>query len=100
MKVVLRVATVREAERVSGSDKLLRLQVDLGEERRQVVAGIGKQFAPEDLVGRQVVMVANLAPRKIFKLESQGMILAVDTPDGGLALLQPTREVPPGAQAH
>ena len=99
-KVVLRVATVLEAERVSGSGKLLRLQVDLGEERRQVVAGIGKQFAPEVLVGRQVVMVANLAPRKIFKLESQGMILAVDTPEGGLALLQPTGPVPAGGQAH
>jgi len=100
MSVDLRVATVLEGERVSGADKLLRLQLDLGDEKRQVVAGIAKHYAPEDLVGKQVLMVANLAPRKIFKLESQGMILAIDTPDGGLALLQPTGAVPPGARAH
>jgi len=99
-KVTLRVATVLEGTRVDGSDKLLKLQVDLGDERRQIVAGIGKHFAPEDLIGRQVLVVANLAPRKIFKLESQGMILAVDTPEGGLALMQPTVPVPAGGQAH
>ncbi len=100
MKVQLRVATVLAAEPVGGADKLLKLQVDLGDERRQVVAGIAQHFEAADLVGRQVVMVANLAPRKIRKVLSQGMILAIDTPDGGLSLVQPTGPVEAGARAH
>jgi len=99
VKVDLRVATVLEAERVEGSDKLLKLQLDVGKDtRRQVVAGIAKHFAPEDLVGQQVTMVFNLAPRKMFGLESQGMVLAVDTPEGGLGLLRPTAPAAPGTR--
>ena len=100
MAVELRAATVLEATRVEGSDRLLKLQVDLGTEQRQVVSGIAEHIAPESLPGTQVVLVANLAPRKIFKLESQGMILAVDTPDGGLRLVRPDGAVPPGARVR
>jgi methionyl-tRNA synthetase len=76
VRVDLRVATVVEAERVKGADKLLRLVVDLGFEKRQIVAGIAKAYQPEALVGRKVVIVANLQPRKLRGLESNGMIVA------------------------
>ncbi len=91
-RVDLRIGTVLSCERVPKSDKLLKVQVDLGEEApRQVVAGIGKTFAPEALVGKQVVVVANLAPAKLMGLESRGMILAVrGESDADLALLSPT----------
>ncbi|MEK7649413.1 MAG: methionine--tRNA ligase subunit beta [Patescibacteria group bacterium] len=101
-KTELRVGTIRAAERVEGSDKLIRLSVDTGEvdeastERpRQIIAGIGKGYAPEDLISRQIVVVINLEPRKLMGLESQGMLLAAgaDVP----VLLTPDREVPPGA---
>jgi methionyl-tRNA synthetase len=74
--VDLRVGTVLEAERVKGADKLLRLFIDLGFEKRQVLAGIAKVYDPEKLIGRKVVVVANLAPRKLRGLESNGMIVA------------------------
>ncbi len=98
MRVDLRVATVIEAVAVEGSDRLLRLQLDLGGVQRQVVAGIAKHFAPADLIAQQVTVAFNLAPRKIFGLESQGMVLAVDTPGGDLALLRPTAPVAPGTR--
>jgi len=85
-KVELRVGQVKVAERVKGADKLLRLEVDLGSETRQVVAGIAEAYAPETLVGRKVVIVANLAPRKLRGLESNGMIVAA-SPDGGKPVL-------------
>jgi methionyl-tRNA synthetase len=85
-KVELRVAQVKVAERVKGADKLLRLEVDLGTEVRQIVAGIAEAYAPESLVGRKVVIVANLAPRKLRGLESNGMIVAA-SPEGGKAVL-------------
>jgi methionyl-tRNA synthetase len=75
-KVDLRVATVLEAERVKGADKLLRLLVDLGFEKRQILAGIATAYKPESLIGRKVVVVANLQPRKLRGLESNGMIVA------------------------
>ena len=75
-KVDLRVATVVEAERVKGADKLLRLIVDLGFEKRQILAGIALAYPPESLIGRKVVIVANLQPRKLRGLESNGMIVA------------------------
>jgi methionyl-tRNA synthetase len=95
-KVRLRVATILAAERVEGADRLLRLEVDLGEEKRQIVAGIADRFAPEDLPGRQVVVVANLKPAKIRGLESQGMLLAAQA-DGALSLIGPDGEIAPGA---
>lgn len=88
-KVDLRVATVLSCQRVEGSDRLLDFQLDLGTERRRVVSGLAQHIAPEGLEGTQVVLVANLAPRKIFKIVSQGMILTSETPEGGLALLRP-----------
>jgi len=85
-KVELRVAQVKTAERVKGADKLLRLEVDLGTEVRQIVAGIAEAYEPESLIGRKVVIVANLAPRKLRGLESNGMIVAA-SPEGGKAVL-------------
>jgi methionyl-tRNA synthetase len=85
-KIELRVGQVKVAERVKGADKLLRLEVDLGTEVRQVVAGIAEAYAPETLIGRKVVIVANLAPRKLRGLESNGMIVAA-SPEGGKPVL-------------
>jgi methionyl-tRNA synthetase len=82
-QVKLRVAKVLEAENVKKSDKLLKLQLELGNEKRQVVAGIAKSYKPEELVGKKVLVVANLKPAKLFGLESQGMILALDTTEDG-----------------
>ena len=75
-KVEMRVGQVKSAERVAGADKLLKIMVDVGEEVRQVVAGIAESYAPESLVGRKVVLVVNLAPRKLRGVESNGMVLA------------------------
>jgi methionyl-tRNA synthetase len=75
-KIQLKAATIVSAERVPKSEKLLKLQVDLGGEQRQVVAGIGKKYEPESLIGRRVVVVANLKPAKLMGVESQGMVLA------------------------
>ncbi len=78
-KLDLKVAKVIEAEKVEGSDKLLKLQLELGEERRQVVSGIAKYYAPQDIIGKNVIMVANLKPVKLKGIESQGMILAASS---------------------
>jgi methionyl-tRNA synthetase len=75
-KIQLQVAKVLSAERVPKSEKLIKLQVDLGTEQRQIVAGIGRAYAPEDLLGRRIVIVANLKPAKLMGIESQGMVLA------------------------
>jgi len=85
-KIELRVGQVKVAEKVKGADKLLRLEVDLGSEVRQVVAGIAEAYAPETLIGRKVVIVANLAPRRLRGLESNGMIVAA-SPEGGKPVL-------------
>ncbi|MHB0913520.1 MAG: methionine--tRNA ligase [Armatimonadota bacterium] len=95
-KVQLAVGKVLSAEKVEGADKLLKLQVSLGTEERQVVAGVAKWYEPESLVGREVVMITNLAPAKIRGVESQGMLLAADL-DGAAVLLSPDKEVPPGS---
>ena len=98
-KVELRVGQVKVAEKVKGADKLLRLEVDLGTEVRQVVAGIAKAYDPENLIGRKVVIVANLAPRKLRGLESQGMIVAASLGDDGVPVLAGFLEdVPIGAR--
>ena len=94
-KVELKVAKVLSAEPIEGSDKLLKLQIDLGSEQRQILSGIAKFYKPEELVGRQIVIVANLEPRQMMGLESNGMILAAG--DGELiSLLAPDKELPPG----
>lgn len=97
MKLDLRVARIKEAEKVEGADRLLKLQITIGEEDRQIVAGVAKFYAPEDLVGKQIVVVANLAPAKIRGVESQGMLLAASG-DDGLALLTPDAEMPAGSK--
>ena len=87
MKIQLRVAEVIEVEKVPKSEKLLKLKVRLDNEERQVIAGIAKSYAPENLIGKKVVIVANLQPAKLMGLESNGMILAVETSEGGLQVL-------------
>jgi methionyl-tRNA synthetase len=98
-KVEMRVGQVKVAEKVKGADKLLRLEVDIGTEVRQVVAGIAEAYAPESLVGRKVVLVVNLQPRKLRGLESNGMIVAASVGDKGLPVLAGFLEdVPVGAR--
>ena len=97
-KVELRVAQILVAERVPKADKLLRLEVDLGYEKRQILAGIAQYYEPEKLVGRKIVIVANLAPRKMRGLESNGMLLAASLEDGAPVLAGFLEEVPLGAR--
>jgi methionyl-tRNA synthetase len=97
-KVELRVAQILVAERVPKADKLLRLEVDLGYEKRQILAGIAQHYEPEKLIGRKIVIVANLAPRKMRGLESNGMLLAASLPDGAPVLAGFLEEVPLGAR--
>lgn len=97
-KVELRVGLVKVAERVPKSDKLLRLEVDIGSEVRQVLAGIAEAYAPETLVGRKVVIVSNLAPRKMRGLESNGMIVAASLEGGRPVLAGFLEDVPVGAR--
>jgi methionyl-tRNA synthetase len=98
-KVRLRTARIVVAERVPKSNKLMRLEVDLGDERRQIVAGIAAQYEPEALVGRNVVVVANLKPAKLMGVESNGMVLAASVGEAGApVLLDLPAEVPPGSK--
>jgi len=96
-KMDLRVAKVLEAEKVGGAENLLKLKIDLGAETRQIVAGIAKFYKPEDLVGKEIVVIVNLEPKVVFNLESQGMLLAGDV-EGKPILLIPDKEVPPGTK--
>lgn len=100
-KLDLRIAVVREAEAHPNADKLLKLQVDLGDEQRQLCAGIRGIYEPQQLIGRRIVMVANLAPRKIRGETSHGMLLAATVKEAeqiqDVVLLQPDRVAPPGA---
>ena len=98
IKVDLRVAQILVAERVPKADKLLRLEVDLGYEKRQILAGIAQYYEPEALVGRKIVIVANLAPRKMRGLESNGMLLAASLEGGAPVLAGFLEEVPLGAR--
>jgi methionyl-tRNA synthetase len=94
-RIELRVARILAAERIPNTHKLLKLRVSLGQEERQVVAGIGAKYEPDQLVGKQVVLLANLRPAKIMGVESQGMILAAgDTSVASLLTL--LEEVPEG----
>jgi methionyl-tRNA synthetase len=97
-KVELRVAQVKVAERVPKADKLLRLEVDLGTETRQILAGIAESYTPESLIGRKVVIVANLAPRKLRGYESNGMIVAASVEGGKAVLAGFLEDVPVGAR--
>ncbi|MBI4491945.1 MAG: methionine--tRNA ligase subunit beta [Chloroflexi bacterium] len=101
-KLELRVGLVKVAERVPGATRLLRLEVDLGDEARQIVAGIAQWYQPEDLVGKRIVVVANLEPATIRGLQSQGMLLAAGgrAPGTDLAVLTLDREIPPGTRVE
>ncbi|OHB21201.1 MAG: methionine--tRNA ligase subunit beta [Parcubacteria group bacterium RIFCSPLOWO2_01_FULL_48_18] len=95
-KIDLRVGKIVAAERVEQSEKLLKLTVELGEQRRQLVAGIGRAYTPEGLVGQKIVVVANLEPRTLMGLESQGMLLAARDADGNPVIVTAERDILPG----
>jgi methionyl-tRNA synthetase len=100
MKVELRVARVLEAEAVPKSKKLVKLKVDVGTEHRTIVAGIAEAYPPDQLVGRTIVIVANLKPAKLMGIESNGMVLAA-SPEGGLPnLVAVDPSLPPGSRVR
>ena len=97
-KVQLRVATILKAEPIEKSKKLIRLQIDLGDSQRQILAGIKEHYGADQLVGKQIVVVVNLAPREVIKGEvSQGMLLAASDTSGKLTLLTPSDAIAAGA---
>jgi len=95
-KLDLVVGKIIEAENVENSNKLIKLQVDIGNEKRQIIAGIKSNYLPSDLVGKEIIVLINLEPRVIFGLESQGMLLAADSDKP--VILTPLNEVPPGTK--
>jgi len=95
-KLDIRIGKIISAEKVEGTEKLLRLEIDLGTEQRQIVAGIAESYLPDQIVGKEIPLLVNLEPRKIRGIESQGMILAADV-EGKPVLLHPEREVSPGS---
>ena len=97
-KLDIRIGTILEAEKVAKTKKLLKLKVDVGIDTRTIVSGIAESFSPEDIIGQQVSVLVNLAPRKIRGVESQGMILMTDTPDGKLAFMEPGKKVKNGQE--
>ena len=97
-KVELKVAKILEAEKIEGSEKLIKLKVSLGDEERQIIAGIGKVYAPENLINKEIIVVANLAPRQLMGNESQGMLLAAHDENGDPVILIPEKEIPPGSK--
>ena len=96
-KLELKAGTVTACEKVAKADKLLKLEVDLGTEKRTIVSGIAQHYTPEEMVGKQVIVVTNLAPRKMKGIESQGMILTAEDSNGKLQLLKPENPVAPGS---
>ena len=96
-KLDIRVGTVLECQKVPKTDKLLQFLLDDGMGKRTIISGIAAHYKPEDLIGKQVCFIANLAPRKMKGIESQGMILSVENADGSLSLIQPSKEVGPGS---
>ncbi len=99
-KVEIRVAKILAAERVAGADKLLKLEVDLGDQKRQLVAGVAEEYSPEDIIGKKIPMLVNLEPKKIRGIESQGMILAAIDQEGKPVLMHPDRDVPAGSKVR
>lgn len=97
-KLDIRVGTILEAQKIPKTKKLLQLTVDVGIDTRTIISGIAESFSPEDIIGQQVTVITNLAPRKIKGIESQGMILMADTPDGKLAFVEPEQKVANGQQ--
>ena len=97
-KIDLRTATILEAEKVENADKLLKFKVDTGVDVRTVVSGIAESFKPEELIGKQVMILLNLAPRKIRGIESQGMFLLANKPDGSLSFVTPDDQIENGIE--
>lgn len=97
-KLDIRVIKVLEATRLEGSEKLLKLIVDIGGETRQILSGIGKSYTPDEIVGRELIAIVNLEPRMMLGEESQGMVLATGDDIENITLLEPTREVAAGAK--
>jgi methionine--tRNA ligase beta chain len=95
-KLDIRIGKIVSVEKIEESDKLLKLEVDFGSETRQIIAGIGKIYAPEALIGKECPFAYNLAPRAIMGLESQGMILC-PSDENGPVLMHPDKEIPPGS---
>jgi methionyl-tRNA synthetase len=98
-KIDLRVAQIISAVRVEGTKKLMKMEVDIGTERRQIVAGIADQYTPEEIVGKKIVLVANLKPATIRGVESRGMLLAASEGES-LALVSLDRQLLPGAKVR
>jgi len=98
-KLEIRIGKILSAEKVEGTDKLLKLEMDFGTEKRQLVAGIAESYQPDQVVGKEIPVLMNLEPRSIRGVESQGMILAADVA-GKPALLHPDGEVPPGSEVR
>lgn len=96
-KIELKIGKIVSAEKVEKSEKLLKLEVDFGEERWQVVSGIAKQYSPEQVLNKSFVFITNLEPRQILGLESAAMILAADL-EGQAVLLQPEKDIPSGTK--
>ena len=96
-KLDIRIGRVLSAERVEGTDKLIKLQIDLGTEKRQVVAGMADFLEPDHFTGKEVPVLTNLEPRTLRGVESQGMVLAAEVEGGRPVLLLPEDEVPPGS---
>jgi methionine--tRNA ligase beta chain len=96
-KLDLRVAKILSADKIENTERLLRLVIDLGDEKRQIVSGIARDYSPENLVGREIIVVANLEPRVFKGVESQGMLLAAHDSEGKAVLLLPDKEVTPGS---
>ena len=99
-KLELRTGHILTAEKVAKADKLLKLEVDLGNEKRTIVSGIALHFKPEEIIGKQVVVVANLAPRKMRGIESNGMILMAEDDKGRLIFVAPDEKISPGAEVR
>ena len=94
----IRIGTILEAERVPKTDKLLKLKIDTGIDQRTVVSGIAGSYKPEEIIGQQVSILVNLAPRKIKGIESQGMILMAENSKGDLAFVMPDKNVNNGGK--
>lgn len=101
-KIKFRVAKILAAEAVPNSKKLIKLQISLGEEfgERQILAGISQFYSPETLVGRKIIVVANLKPAKLMGYESRGMLLAASNDQSGIVLLQPEKDIAAGAEVR
>jgi len=95
-KLEIRIGRILSAERVEGTDKLIKLEIDLGTEKRQLVAGLAEFYEPDYLIGKEIPVLVNLEPKNFKSIESQGMILAADV-DGKPVLLFPETETPPGS---